>query len=74
MHVTVKLFAGFRNGRIPIEETELPEGTRVIDVVNRQTIPVNEVGIIMLNNRHAKLDTELVQGDILALFPLVGGG
>ncbi|MFZ4857897.1 MAG: MoaD/ThiS family protein [Desulfuromonadaceae bacterium] len=28
----------------------------------------------MINNRHVKLDRPLAEGDILALFPLLGGG
>jgi len=74
MRVTVKLFASFRTGRTPIAESELPEGTTIADVVAELDIPVSELGIIMVNSRHAKLDRELADGDTLALFPLLGGG
>jgi molybdopterin converting factor small subunit len=29
---------------------------------------------MMVNNRHVKLDRVLIEGDTLALFPLLGGG
>lgn len=74
MLITVKLFASFRTGRIPIETREYPTGTTVLDIVLEQGIPVDELGIIMINSRHAKTDRELVEGDILALFPMLGGG
>lgn len=74
MHVTVKLFASFRTGRTPIAETEFPEGTSIADVVADLEIPVPELGIIMVNSRHARLDRILENGDTLALFPLLGGG
>lgn len=74
MQITVKLFASFRAGRIPIEIREYPAGTTVLDIVLEQGIPVAELGIIMINSRHAKTDRELVEGDILALFPMLGGG
>jgi molybdopterin synthase sulfur carrier subunit len=74
MKITVKLFASFRTGRTPIAEKDYPVGTRVADIVTELGIPVAELGIIMVNSRHVLLDRELVDGDILALFPLLGGG
>ncbi|HLO27043.1 MAG TPA: MoaD/ThiS family protein [Geobacteraceae bacterium] len=74
MKVTVKLFASFRNGRTPVETREFPAGTTVADIVAEQRIPVAELGIIMVNSRHVAIDRELVDGDTLAIFPLLGGG
>ena len=74
MKVTVKLFASFRTGRTPIEIREYPAGATVADVVAEQRIPVEEIGIMLINCRHVKLDRELADGDILAIFPLLGGG
>lgn len=74
MKVTVKLFASFRTGRTPIELCEYPPGTTVADVALQKGIPVAELGIMMINSRHVKLDRELEEGDVLALFPLLGGG
>ncbi|GFO57920.1 molybdopterin synthase sulfur carrier subunit [Geomonas silvestris] len=74
MRVTVKLFATFRNGRFKVEERELPEGTQCRQVVADLSLTDDEIGIIMINGRHGMLDQELQPGDVLSLFPLVGGG
>ena len=74
MNVTVKLFASFRAGRFEIETGDYPSGTTVADVADRLKLPRTELGIMMINNRHVKLDHQLADGDILALFPLLGGG
>jgi sulfur-carrier protein len=74
MHVTVKLFATFRNGRFKIAEQDLPEGTDCLRVVLDLGLTADEIGIIMINGRHGVLDQKLGPGDTLSLFPLVGGG
>jgi len=74
MQVTVKLFASFRTGRFEIETCDYPAGTTVADVADNLKLPHAELGIMMINNRHVKLDRVLADGDILALFPLLGGG
>ena len=74
MQITVKLFATFRVGRFDMATREYPPGTRIAEVISDFHIPEKEIGMIMLNNRHAELDQELHDGDSLALFPLVGGG
>lgn len=74
MQVTVKLFASFREGRVPIQTCEFPPGTTVRDVALQKGIPLAEIGIMLVNCRHVALDRELVEGDLLAIFPLLGGG
>jgi molybdopterin converting factor small subunit len=74
MIVTVKLFASFRANRFEIENIEFPVGTTVADVADSLKLPQTELGIMMINSRHVKLDRVLVEGDTLALFPLLGGG
>ncbi|GAM11451.1 thiS family protein [Geobacter sp. OR-1] len=74
MNVTVKLFASFQKGRFTIEQRAYPAATTVREVVTGLAIPEQELGIMMVNSRHVKLDQELADGDTLALFPLLGGG
>ena len=74
MCITVKLFASFRTGRFSVEEREYPEGTSIGQVADDISLPREEIGIIIVNSRHAKLERVLEDGDILALFPLLGGG
>jgi len=74
MKITVKLFATFREGRFSVEVREYPEGTRIADILKELQIPEEQIGMIMVNARHAEPDQELREGDSLAIFPLVGGG
>jgi len=72
--VTVKLFASFRTGRFEVKTADYPAGTTVGDVVDSLALPRADVGIILINSRHAEFDRPLAEGDNLALFPLLGGG
>ena len=44
------------------------------DIIDRLRLPVSEVAIVMINGRHAILEAALNDGDVLSLFPAVGGG
>lgn len=74
MQVNVKLFATFRNGRFATARQDYAPGTRIAEVIQALAIPEAEIGMIMLNNRHAEPDQQLEDGANLALFPLLGGG
>jgi molybdopterin converting factor small subunit len=74
MQITVKLFASFRAGRFIRENREVATGTRVADVADALGIALSEIGIIMINGRHAEAEQELHDGVTLSLFPLLGGG
>jgi molybdopterin converting factor small subunit len=74
MNVTVKLFATFRVGRFKVEQRDCPSGTRCREVIAEVGLSEQEIGIVLVNGRHAALDARLEEGDTLSLFPLVGGG
>jgi molybdopterin converting factor small subunit len=74
MEITVKLFAMFRVGRFAATTQKYREGVTPADIASELKIPEKEVGIVLVNGRHAKLDHRLFAGDTLSLFPLVGGG
>lgn len=74
MKVTVRLFASFQSGRFNQEIREYLEDTLIRNVIQELKIPESEVGILLLNAVHADLEQKLSDGDILAVFPLVGGG
>jgi sulfur carrier protein ThiS len=74
MRITVRLFASFRKGRFAEAEREAAAGSRVADLIVELGIPPKEVGLIMVDNRRADVDTPLEEGARLALFPLIGGG
>lgn len=74
MQVTVKLFATFQKGRFAREQRELAEGTRLAAVVEELAIPVAEIGVTMANGRHVELDYVIAPDDVIAIFPVIGGG
>lgn len=74
MQVKVKLFAYFRDNRFREEDRELAAHTRVMDIVDGLGIDKEEVGVLMINSRHCTFETELQHNDVLAIFPVVGGG
>ena len=74
MKVTVKLFATLRDGRFEVEDRRYDRATTVLQVLEDLNVPETEVKIVFVNNRHAKLDRELSDGDVLGIFPPIGGG
>ncbi|ABB31284.1 thiamine S protein [Geobacter metallireducens RCH3] len=74
MEITVKLFAMFRVGRFAAGTYKYRDGITPADIAGELKIPEKDVGIVLVNSRHAKLDHRLFEGDTLSLFPLVGGG
>ena len=75
-NITIKLFAHYREGRFADREQEVPDGTVIGDVIRSLGIDEDRLplGIILLNGRHRKMDFALSDGDVLAIFPKVGGG
>jgi sulfur carrier protein len=74
MEVNVKLFATLREGRFKAERTQLGDNSRVIDVIEKYDLPLEEVAICYVNGRDADNDHILRNGDTISLFPPVGGG
>ena len=74
MKLTVKLFAYFRDNRFVAEVREYPDSVTVAEIVDDLQIDPEEIGVSMINSRHCKLDTVPQNDDILAIFPVVGGG
>ncbi|MCF6186403.1 MAG: MoaD/ThiS family protein [Desulfobulbaceae bacterium] len=72
--ITVKLFAFFRDNRFIKQEQQFPANTTVRDIILFQGINPEEVGVTMINSRQCTLDQIPVQGDQLAIFPIIGGG
>ncbi len=74
MRITVKLFATLRKGRFEVKEMDFPEGATPAKVTKSLDIPEEESAIVFVNGRNAEMDRVLHDGDILAIFPPVGGG
>lgn len=76
--VVVKLFATYQIGRFKEEARICPAQTDVGDVIKALDINLEisgkGVGVVLVNGLHAPLDQLLAEGDVLSIFPLVGGG
>ena len=72
--IEVRLFAGLRQGREKIYHWELGSIRNVQDIMDRLDIQRKEVNILLINGFHQKPETEVKDGDIVSLFPAVGGG
>ncbi len=74
MNVTVKLFASLRTNRFSVREWRCETDQSVGDVLVDLGIPEEDAALIFINGRHAEPSSVLREGDVLALFPPVGGG
>ena len=74
MQLTVKLFAYSRDNRFKQQRMEFAEGTTVEDIIRFLDLPLDEVGVTMINSRHCELHQIPAEGDQLAIFPAIGGG
>ncbi len=72
--VTVKLFASFQKGRFAVASREYPASTSVARIARDLGIPTGQIGVLLVNGRHVELDHCPAAGDVLAIFPVIGGG
>jgi len=56
------------------ESTPIQEGKTVMDLIDELKIDPKEVKVCFLNGRSVPFETQLHDGDRVALFPAVGGG
>jgi len=80
MQITIRLLASYRR-YLPQGQAGAPEygcqvtsGTAVGAVLDELPIPPGDVYTFFVNGRHAERDQPLQEGDVLAVFPAVGGG
>ncbi len=74
MRVTVKFFAGFREGRFKSREIEFPGPPTVAAILERYAISPDAVGVVLCNGRHVDFSHRLADGETCSIFPKVGGG
>jgi len=74
IRVEVRLFAHFRQGRKKAQIMDVEEGTIISDVLKALNIDEDEVAIMLLNGRDGPADRELKDGDVVSIFPPIGGG
>lgn len=74
MKITVKLFGLHRVGRFTQQQRDYPPGTSSRQVLVDIGLPEEPLGIVLVDGRPTDLDQPLVDGNSLALLPLVSGG
>ena len=79
MRVTVKLFATlvrYKDGARAAKpfELELPEGSVIQNLIDTLKIPAEETHVVFINNIIEDVHSSLKDGDIVGMFPPVGGG
>lgn len=72
--LTIKLFAQFRVGRFKVEQRDYQQPINARQILVDLGIAEQELGVLMVNGRHADIDLSLSDGDTVGIFPLVGGG
>lgn len=72
--IEVRVFATLRQGRDKVTMMESEGLTCARDIIQKLNIPAEEVSILLVNGFHKTPDEPVKDGDIIALFPPVGGG
>ena len=72
--IEVRFFATLREGRGTITQIPAGEVFTAADLLRRFAIPAEEVAILLINGFHSKPEDLVKDGDIISLFPPVGGG
>ena len=72
--IEVRLFATFRDGREKILYLDANDYLSAADILKYLGILHGDVAILLINGRHSKPDKDVHDGDVIALFPPVGGG
>jgi len=72
--IEVRLFATLRQGREKIVMLHSDNFSTAGDIIRHLNIPLEDVSILLINGFHKTPQTPVQDGDIVALFPPVGGG
>lgn len=72
--IEIRLFATLRENRGKILFFE-PENFKDADsILHELNIPASDVAILLINGMHSQPQDSVKDGDVIALFPPVGGG
>lgn len=74
MNIKVRVFAYLREGRDKETTMKIKDGDTVGDIIERLDIDYNYVSISLINGKNLPKETCLKDGDIVSLFPPIGGG
>lgn len=74
MKIELRLFAYFREGREKVQVLEVLEGTTILEILDMVSIKEEEIALLLLNGFDGPSNRGLKDGDVISLFPPVGGG
>ena len=80
IHITVRLYATLRRfeppGLVPGQgfPVELPDGSRLSDLVAALHLPSDETKQFFVKSRRQELDYPLADAEEVAIFPPIAGG
>jgi len=80
MEITIRLLASYRRFLPEGHDAqaghvrEFAAGSQVGDVLAELPIPPSDVVTFLVNGRHAEREQVLLPGDVLSVFPAIGGG
>jgi len=74
MLVEVRLFASFREGRFKNKQLELPDEGSLGNLLEYLDIPEEQAAILLVNGKDTSVDRKLAPGDVVSIFPAIGGG
>lgn len=72
--IEVRLFATFRERRDKVSFLDPNNFKNAGEILDHLKIPREEVAILLINGLSSPADAPVKDGDVLALFPPVGGG
>ncbi len=72
--IEVRFFATLRENRGKIVHLDAPGISKAGDILQHFGIIPEDVAILLINGRHSKPGDGVSDGDVIALFPPVGGG
>ena len=72
--IEVRLFATLRDGRGKALTMEPDAVSTAGDILAALDIPPEAVAILLINGFHSRAEAPVKDGDVVALFPPVGGG
>ncbi len=72
--IEVRFFATLRDGRGKVAQIPAREVSTAGDILRRFDIPAEEVSILLISGFHSKPEDPVKDGDVVSLFPPVGGG
>ena len=72
--IEVKLFAGLRVGREKAYEFPGDKFKNGVEIIEHLEIPKEKVAIFLINGLQSEAEDNVKDGDVISIFPAVGGG